>query len=209
MKYLFFILLVLFAACKTTKHATSKEISVSKSTKKDTVAKLSYDSTKLTTHRQVIEEKLDTVIKQNPIETKSTIRLDGVKEKAKEGKTDTTNLFDSLGNLVGYVATQLDTLHNTLNQTTHVQPKDVHAQLSKTTTNEGKDSTDVKKDQLTAAKTEQTQEKSKSDTSSDSSSKVSVMGLLAAFWWIPITAIVLLLLVWKGGSIWTWVKKII
>lgn len=38
-------------------------------------------------------------------------------------------------------------------------------------------------------------------------SKASAWSLFAGFWWIPITGLVLLLLLWKGGAIINWIKS--
>ena len=50
--------------------------------------------------------------------------------------------------------------------------------------------------------------KKQKDVSLKQQSETSIGSLFAAFWWIPVTLICVLLLMWKGGSIWTWVLKI-
>lgn len=60
----------------------------------------------------------------------------------------------------------------------------------------------------TTAKHADTTMQSAKQVSIKQQSQTQVMSLFAAFWWIPVTAIVLLLLIWKGGSVWNWVKKI-
>jgi len=123
MKHWILIIAVLLFSCRTTMHIQKEKSETHQVKTTDSTAN-EFTKTVTDEHSDETNERdLDTTIKPEPVKGKAKI------PKPRPGKIDTTDVFDSLGNKLGQVASSLDEQSNALNIDYNLQPPDVHAKL--------------------------------------------------------------------------------
>lgn len=197
MKYWILIVAVLLFSCRTTKHIQKERSETHQVQTKDSTAK---ELTKTVTDEhseETYERDLDTTIKPEPVKGKVKI------PKPRPGKVDTTDVFDSLGNKLGQVASSLDEQSNALNLNFNLQPPDVHAKLHEKGTKKND-----KKTTQDNTKQAALHSKDQADTKNEQANKdvVRKTDIWAWIRWIA-TGIALLALFIYRGKIWKWFKN--
>lgn len=197
MKYWILIFAAFLFSCRTTKHIQKEKSETHQVQTKDSLVQESAKTVTEKNTEETYERDIDTTITPKPVKGKAKI------PKPTPGKTDTTTVYDSLGNKLGQVASSLDEQSNALNLDFNLQPPDVHANLhEKGTKKSGEKKTQDNNKSAALHSTNQVDAKNENATR-DVVRKTDVWAWIK---WIAIGAAVLALIIYRG-HIWKWLKN--